>query len=1636
MSTLKVPNPSPGVDPAATKLAQNLDALHNSGFGYLEPIVQASLAHGAASPAHAVQLGNAVQASLIPNVAPAINHIFSDPQLTKIPTASQQISFWFNGSQGKYPVSEQDVGKIQQDMIDKGQAFPGATVTRTWSPEWQNALVNSSAGVLNAPGFGNADSKSVLSNLFNQGKLSTGLNSVYAAVKSMPRSILHLLGDTVSGTNAALNPLAYLANKTTNNSLAPVGQNIANAQIFPGKPTQKQTPEEYTQASQNRTIEDIGTALSFVPVGKLAFGAKAATSEAVGKGLIKSVAFSEVAPKFTILKGIQYAAQTGGESVLPKVLPRVIANTPIVRWMYPAIEKGIGATAPAQMAIRNLFAQRLRLPIVQAANEIAQKTIVAGAVETGIGNAEAKLSGHDTPLDTAIHTLHPIAGRLANAFDIFAMQANPGAKAAPSVASYAHDVQTGSNAMRTALDETGALIAWQKANPELNLDELIAQHGAPLVYQHITDQINKMAALHATDLRLNPLKAEGPSGTWAMLSDEEKAQQLQDLSHDIWKSSENGPASELHQARASIMLDQNALESGFRAVRDMAGRDTRLKAEGAGFNNFMQARNIGQDFFSPEVQKWIIHPGTVEAFNKAKGDIPPWETATAKADFTPEDISMLKDYTTRSILYTKEFAVGEKNSEALNNILLKSTIDNGTYYRALTPQDISEIKNIKPGQVWDTQIQKSITKDFSTVVDIANNQLRVAKESSGVLAKIIIDKPVNGIADLNSIAKMVNRDGEGLMGSTKLILKEITTNKETGLKEYIFGVKVGKEVSPLKMDARWMDMNNPEMQRGTFGIARKESLTKPDAYVIANNFKDSLTNATIEEKIAIKKEIAKTLINEFGIDARQLDYLSPEKMLDTLYAKADTLPVPINAMFNAPREVKDLFAKMDELGYKPIAGTDIGHFFTKDLQGVDLGSAERNIAAQIAAKFGLSPRLSDSSAVSTRSAIEQNIAIQKAIDEGKVVVPPSFNAPRIISWIRQGLDENRDFSIGQQKVIETAMTGKKGGLYKNEINKLVANGMTKEDAIAAILKAKKSEMGLRDATDKELLTALTRPMDVVSADLMGFPEGTPFMDKKSAYAVMQAIWRSRLAVPSEMIGGIARFEDYLYAGAIPVPKFLSAPLNIMGKNIGKDIQIAGREISGVTIPNFMASALNMRNRVRFQESILFAYRRVFKTMAKGVTEGVPPTMYPRVKMEAMGIYDKAKDLYSKLYPEENVKNLFMDDVERMMNEGDLWNLYSPRDFKMWNVYHLDQQGFKGKELLDKVERVMGYGQRTAAERSLNAIFYPFSFNKTLMRQFGGYLLTHPGQRMVGSAMLSLYDTHDGPKMRKWLEDNMPLIKEVEKLNAFEHGTGLGAIGGINMPYAQPAFKAFATMLGPKQVTYTDPKQGAAVLKALETYIPLLKSFHDVINESYDSGRTTAALAMSRVGAYNFGSDTMPSPQYLMPDKAQQSNAWDYRTNLISQLASVMDYNYKHPNGQYTWGMIKNNKGQSIPTETGLTDKPINKATIGELVHYRYPAWDNTQSSAAAQKKKNEADRFIGGVTGINPERGASYRKLDDYATRVSDLVAKDNIKTDSLVAVTDAFRKLAIDISMQDPNFYKFYKTHYQRIFGPLESFK
>jgi hypothetical protein len=79
--------------------------------------------------------------------------------------------------------------------------------------------------------------------------------------------------------------------------------------------------------------------------------------------------------------------------------------------------------------------------------------------------------------------------------------------------------------------------------------------------------------------------------------------------------------------------------------------------------------------------------------------------------------------------------------------------------------------------------------------------------------------------------------------------------------------------------------------------------------------------------------------------------------------------------------------------------------------------------------------------------------------------------------------------------------------------------------------------------------------------------------------------------------------------------------------------------------------------------------------------------------------------------------------------------------------------------------------------------------------------------------MNLDDPNDG--LGAWVTKHAPLLDELKKSNAFEHGTGLGQFGGINAPY----LSSFMNIFSPQQIT---PSNAQAAYKSWFNAIPALR----------------------------------------------------------------------------------------------------------------------------------------------------------------------------------------------------------------------
>jgi hypothetical protein len=217
------------------------------------------------------------------------------------------------------------------------------------------------------------------------------------------------------------------------------------------------------------------------------------------------------------------------------------------------------------------------------------------------------------------------------------------------------------------------------------------------------------------------------------------------------------------------------------------------------------------------------------------------------------------------------------------------------------------------------------------------------------------------------------------------------------------------------------------------------------------------------------------------------------------------------------------------------------------------------------------------------------------------------------------------------------------------------------------------------------------------------------------------------------------------------------------------------------VANLPNAAALMRDTFRFKLSPYFDLRRVAKTNVKMAFDQVKPVLNPVGAMLRQGTYSADHQLIEKLYP--HLADSYGDSADRVLSESGLFGLFNQRHFMAYTAGQLHRvEGLDGEALKARLDRIFTYGDRTAAERTLNSVFFPFSFEKTLYRNLGGYLLDHVGQSIVLSRAMDAYAefSHNHPDL---LQRYLPIANEAMRLNAFAHGVSPGELGGINVPIA-------------------------------------------------------------------------------------------------------------------------------------------------------------------------------------------------------------------------------------------------------------
>ena len=134
----------------------------------------------------------------------------------------------------------------------------------------------------------------------------------------------------------------------------------------------------------------------------------------------------------------------------------------------------------------------------------------------------------------------------------------------------------------------------------------------------------------------------------------------------------------------------------------------------------------------------------------------------------------------------------------------------------------------------------------------------------------------------------------------------------------------------------------------------------------------------------------------------------------------------------------------------------------------------------------------------------------------------------------------------------------------------------------------------------------------------------------------------------------------------------------------------------------------------------------------------------------------------------------IDDTDRRLFQAGLLG-FSPRYFEAAQAMQLYQRGLGIPEIKEAIANIGRYGLgRTNAEKTLNFVFFPFSFSKKLITTMGDFILQKPGRNLlITEGMRRYHESQLDEGFHDLVENHAPLLQQLWMVNNLAFGISPG-----------------------------------------------------------------------------------------------------------------------------------------------------------------------------------------------------------------------------------------------------------------------
>lgn len=360
--------------------------------------------------------------------------------------------------------------------------------------------------------------------------------------------------------------------------------------------------------------------------------------------------------------------------------------------------------------------------------------------------------------------------------------------------------------------------------------------------------------------------------------------------------------------------------------------------------------------------------------------------------------------------------------------------------------------------------------------------------------------------------------------------------------------------------------------------------------------------------------------------------------------------------------------------------------------------------------------------------------------------------------------------------------------------------------------------------------------------------------------------------------------------------------------------------------------------------------------------------------------------------------------------------FSPAEWMTAMFANLRKEGVEVKKAYEIVRDIHTYGTtgRSAAEMSMNFVFFPFSFTKKTLTHMTKFVQQDMGRLIIAHDMLKTYELlSDRYDLSNEFRDRLPIINRMNRMNVLAYGFGLGRFGGVNAPmlgalrempvlgdvYVGPEMDSIAGLFVPNMVRMSSQDDGNEVWELLQQALPAMNDVTSLLDDAMSQGYVVAARSH-------------------VTREAESRRGWqewrEFQDSIIPALREK----------GWSWSQAMNR-----PEFNDLVKQK--RADIGTL----YPSWEDSMAEGAAHSQALvlEKERRLRNPEGPEDFLLATYQS--EYVA-VGSALSQVGLSFDNIEEVPGevslVMRKRAIELARQDPRFKRLYDRFYRRTFGDI----